>query len=489
MRVLAVAILLVALTGFDHVVHDGKLGVTGAASIPCSDCHVLDKKGRLRGKPGHAACFGACHGEAPAKSKVLSYTEDQAKVCTACHATTTKVGYPPYTLDPDFGLTLSHAAHDRTVTCRTCHDAAGGKAGGTSHDRCTSCHLAPAVGAAQRGPDGSSSGVGGTTIPSMTSCASCHAPAWGPARSAELVTGPFALAGFSHAGHAKKAPGAACKSCHGAVAAATAADLPAPTMSDCSSAGCHDGAKAFATTEACTRCHTAAPTTSYELVRPDRRYSHEKHRSRLPDPACATCHGLDRRGEASSPGHRACSDAACHQADFAATAPVTCGACHVAIEPWRPLRADALPPPDTEFGATMPHRRHAERGLTCTGCHSVSVAQRELRPPRGHVGCRGDGCHAKGAATPSPALDDCGSCHRPGVVDARIQERLAAAWSVRARFVHAPHAASTCESCHDTVWTVDNLPAAPAKATCNGCHDGTTSFKMTGHGCARCHGS
>ena len=29
---------------------------------------------------------------------------------------------------------------------------------------------------------------------------------------------------------------------------------------------------------------------------------------------------------------------------------------------------------------------------------------------------------------------------------------------------------------------------APAKQTCVGCHDGARAFKITGHGCARCHG-
>jgi c(7)-type cytochrome triheme protein len=481
MRVLVVAVVMALAAiasaaperaiGFDHVVHDGQVTVTGAAAIPCSDCHALGKNGRLRGRPGHAACFGACHGAAPTKK--TPRTGDREKVCAACHAEkSSKVAYPPYALDPDFGLALSHAAHDQTVPCRTCHDANGAPAGGTSHGRCTACHLAPRT----------------SSIPAMTSCSSCHAPAWGPARSAELITGPLALPGFSHARHAKKAPGAACKQCHAQVAAAAAADLPGPTTADCATSGCHDGGKAFATTEACTRCHTGAPTTSYQLVRPDRRFSHEKHRARLPDATCASCHALDRRGEATAPAHRACSDAACHGADFASTTPLTCGACHVAIEPWRALRADALPPGETEFGAAMPHRRHTGRGLACTGCHGQASAQRELRPPRGHASCRGDGCHAAGAAAPAPPLDDCGGCHRAGIVDARIQERLAADWSVRARFTHAPHAAD-CESCHAAVWQTDALPSPPAKATCAGCHDGSAAFKMTGHGCARCHGN
>jgi hypothetical protein len=29
----------------------------------------------------------------------------------------------------------------------------------------------------------------------------------------------------------------------------------------------------------------------------------------------------------------------------------------------------------------------------------------------------------------------------------------------------------------------------PEKAACATCHDGKAAFKMTGHGCARCHGT
>ena len=450
--------------GFAHVRHDGKVTVTGAPSIPCADCHRIDKKGRLRGRPGHAACFGACHGAAPRAQDAPT-----GELCIACHAPgAAKVAYPPYTLDPDFGLAISHASHD-AAGCATCHDAEGRPAGGKGHDRCARCHLAPKGDA-----------------PSFDACTTCHAPAWGPARSPELLGGTFALTGFSHRGHAR-ASKASCKACHGAIAADADADLPAPRTEDCATAGCHDGRAAFATTVACTQCHLREPTGTYELARPTERYSHDRHRPRLAaDVTCAACHRLDGRGEAVAPDHGAC--AGCHAADFVSTAPVTCGACHVAIEPWRELRADALPRPETEFGAEMPHRRHADRGLGCAGCHSLADARRDRRPPRGHASCTGAGCHAAGAATPAPALDDCAGCHRAGAVAARIQERLDARWSVRARFPHDAHDA-TCETCHAEVWTVDGPPPAPAKSTCAPCHDGGAAFKMTGHGCARCHGS
>ena len=45
--------------------HERNVDVSGAEPIACTRCHV-DKAGRLVGRPGHAACFGACHGAAPA---------------------------------------------------------------------------------------------------------------------------------------------------------------------------------------------------------------------------------------------------------------------------------------------------------------------------------------------------------------------------------------------------------------------------------------
>jgi len=480
---------LTTAAGFDHVRHDGKLQVAGGTALGCDGCHGIDGKGRLRGAPGHAQCFGACHGRAPRKRggrRAYAVPAAQAMICTACHAPsalaaltagkrtrTLRPAYPPYRLDPDFGLALSHARHSgASIGCTTCHDAAGRPAGGRGHDRCSKCHLTPRA----------------STTPAMTACTTCHAAASGPARSPELIAGPLGLgASFSHAGHAKRARAATCVSCHRTITVADGHDLPAPRTDDCRAGGCHDGAAAFATTEACTRCHRAAPTATYEVVRPDPRFSHDRHRARLPDAPCARCHALDRRGNATPPGHASCAALGCHREDFATTTPHICGACHVAVEPWRALRADALPVPETELGAVMSHRAHAQRGLLCTACHSLADARRELRPPRGHAACTGSACHRAGAATPAPALERCDGCHRLGSVATRIAERTGARWSVRARFTHTAHA-TPCESCHAGVWEVGGPPPPPKKPVCAPCHDGKSAFKMTGHGCRRCHG-
>ncbi|MCB9570983.1 MAG: hypothetical protein H6709_02735 [Kofleriaceae bacterium] len=326
----------------------------------------------------------------------------------------------------------------------------------------------------------------------MTACTSCHQAAYGPARGPTMVAGAFELgAGFGHADHAARIA-APCKACHGAVATTAGGDVPAPTTADCGAGGCHDGVAAFATTVACNRCHVAAPTVSYKLDITITPYSHERHRAILPDGACGGCHDLDARGEAPAPGHLACADAGCHRDDFARTAPVTCGACHVSIEPWRPLRADALPRPETEFGSTMPHHRHADLALTCAACHQLAAGTRDRRPPRGHVSCTGDACHRVGAG-PTPRLDACSDCHRsawspPASATAGGRRGRCARASSTRRTPPRPAAPLACERCHAAVWDSDGPPAPPTKDACRGCHDGGVAFKLTGHACARCHG-
>lgn len=473
--------------GFDHVAHDGKVTVSGLPSIECATCHPLDRKGAPKAAPTHATCYGACHGAAPevarlarkqgGKLAATAIDEAAAKLCVNCHAPAdlgalvagTAAKLPAYAGgygEPDYGIAISHAGHDGETSCTTCHGATGGRAAGKPHARCATCHLAADA-----------------ALP-LATCTGCHTLA-GEARP-ELDHGPLAVT-FTHAGHAAKAK-ADCRACHAKVAAATDAVLGAIGPADCRGGGCHDGGGAvFATTEACTRCHGEAPDVTYPLDRPHTRFSHARHRTRLADTTCTTCHAVDANGEAPPPPHRACADAACHQTDFQVQAPETCGACHGAIEPWRKLHADALPRIETEFGAAMPHARHADLAPTCAGCHSLDNGRRQRRPPRGHASCTGAGCHVA-AGGPAPQLTSCATCHQPGLVSEQVHDRTTAEWSVRARFDHDAHTAE-CTTCHDQVSRTDALPAPPTKARCAQCHDGATAFKMTGHACAKCHGS
>lgn len=460
-------------TGFEHNLHDRDLVVGGAQSLPCTRCHAI-KAGALVGKPGHDACFGACHGAPPRRG---DRPGERLAICTSCHAEAVLVApsprafpvhYPPYLLEPNFAVTVGHHRH-REVACAQCH---GGK-NAAPHARCAGCH--DGTGATGRGP-------------AMTACTGCHMPATGRPLPPSIIHAEVNVSGaFLHGKHAaRSADGARCTTCHRALLDTDDNVLPAPRAATCATARCHDGAAAFAITAACTRCHLAPSVPGFKVVRPVDRYSHATHSAvRLP---CAACHPLTRTGEVAVVGHAPC--ATCHADDFGLREPKTCGACHNGTEPWRALVADRGPPERTEFGATLDHEKHR---APCATCHALTTPGSQLRPPRGHRACTGKACHAV-ATGPAPRLSACEVCHRPGLALERSVARLGAPWSVRTRFDHASHAASirdralACEACHVDLRATDvtTLPTPP-KATCEPCHDGTVAFKVTGTTCTRCH--
>ncbi|MBA3454554.1 MAG: hypothetical protein H0T42_15805 [Deltaproteobacteria bacterium] len=477
--------------GFDHVIHNRDVLVSGAESIPCTSCHVT-RSGLLTGRPDHKACFGACHGAAPTrpkKSATAAIAPERMKVCTSCHAesvllapfTKAPVTYPPYT-PTDFALEAPHKKH-AAITCNQCHGYPGAGSEsrplhlgpkGVPHRRCTGCH--DGSGAAGRGP-------------AMTACEGCHSPGSGsprpPAFAAPINT---VSATFSHDKHARRGvAGAQCATCHAAILATDNSILPRPTMQTCGTRGCHDGKPAFAITTACTKCHTKQPP-AFEVERPAERFSHLRAEHAGPNLPCATCHPLDKSGEVLVSGHAPC--VACHADDFSERKPKKCGACHTATEPWRKLVADRLPRDDTEFGASLDHTKHPG---ACSSCHSLQTRSAQLRPPRGHRACTTAGCHAISSG-PAPRIGSCEGCHALGSAANREALRIAPHWSVRTTFDHAPHLTAkdgtsvACGSCHLDLSsaTVATL-AAPPKKTCAPCHDGTIAFKLTGTTCTRCH--
>jgi c(7)-type cytochrome triheme protein len=472
-------------TGFDHTFHDRNLIVKNIGSLPCARCHV-EQKGKLVGKPGHSACFGACHGApptAPARGGKLQFG-DRAKVCMNCHAEATQavpypgrltVSYPPYGTDPDFNISFGHKQHG-AVACTQCHDMrAGAKPARATHSRCAGCH------------DGTSQPGRG---PAMSKCGGCHPQAIGKPQPPELASvRDTVTATFSHAAHAaRNAAGKDCLQCHKAIQATDDTELPRPTTQTCAVGACHDGKAAFATTASCTRCHDKVPDR-FEVERPTSRFLHVGfHADVVAKRPCGACHPLGPRGDTLVASHSACVE--CHASDFASRKPVICGACHNATEPWRPLVADRGPADTTEFGATLDHAKHTQ---DCARCHTLRTQSAQLRPPRGHAACTGAGCHVADKG-PAPTLATCDGCHHAGLATARQASRLHAPWSVRAAFNHATHAASdgkpvACTSCHTMLGGPDlvALPT-PAKSTCAPCHDaGKVAFKLTGTTCGRCH--
>ncbi|MDB4958040.1 MAG: hypothetical protein JWO36_5609 [Myxococcales bacterium] len=473
-----------AANGFDHYLHDRDLFAGGKDPVPCGSCHV-ERAGRLVGKPDHASCFGACHGPQPtAPARGAKIREpDRVKICTSCHAASAlvapytgklSVGYPPYTIDPDFGLAIGHKQH-HDVPCVQCHaDLSQPAAHKIAHARCAGCH------------DGTP-GHG----PSMAKCAGCHPAASGSPLPPQLrAVHNTVTATFSHAKHAgRSAAGKDCATCHAAISKSDDTQLPRPTATDCATSGCHDGAKAFATTAACTRCHAQPPADKFDVERPTERFVHGGSHEQVMKQPCVRCHPVSSQREVLVGGHASCTGSTCHDADFGNRKPRICGACHNATEPWRQLVADRPPPEVTEFGATIDHSKHPG---ACTTCHKLRTTSAELRTPRGHAACASAGCHAV-TGGPVPQLASCTACHERGLTVARTAKRTAAPWSVRTNFKHEPHRTSgelACIGCHIDLTAARVLDlAAPPKLACAPCHDGKTSFKLTGTQCARCHGS
>ena len=470
--------------GFDHIAHQGRVEARAVEPPGCARCHAIDRSGRLSGAPGHASCFGDCHGKPPARPHRMD--DARRAVCVACHRPAlidrlarggggpVRSSFPPYGPDGEFALSISHAAHASVGGgCRACHAAprepeqAARPAAGRGHARCAACHA---------------KGAGRIA---MTACGSCHTPAIGPTRAPHSEPGAFPVGRrFSHRKHAAR--GATCAACHAGAAAATGDLVPTPRKAAC--AGCHDGARAFSMVEpACRRCHAAPEREDPAAERPRRaRFSHASHASS----DCRTCHELDARGAAGpiGRGHRPCSDARCHASDFAARAPVTCTVCHARAEPWRDLHIDPQPAEATELAVSFPHRAHR---AACASCHPARPSGR-FGPVGGHAACGGSACHAPGGSR--PPLSDCAGCHQGGGDRRSPRERR---WSVREQFTHRKHLAEpsdprravACGECHTSVAGASGLAdlRPPGKATCARCHDGGAAFKLTGHSCNRCH--
>jgi hypothetical protein len=449
-------VLAIVATGFDHAKHQ----TATKDALTCTSCHAIAKSGTLGAKPGHAQCFGKCHGPAPTlppKGKKLVATP----LCTSCHtqhaldAGTDRAAFrvmPPSRAD--FALQTGHETH-AAVTCEKCH----AQTKPAPHVRCAGCH----DGGAKKGPP-------------MTLCTGCHQaadPTLEPAASIPVRSA------FSHAKHASRGAAGKCSTCHATNTDAIA--LPHPSTATCAADGCHDGRTAFSTTQTCTKCHQDVPPIRVHLERPDAPFSHDKHLAYIAFLPCVSCHALSRSGEVGLADHAAC--APCHEDDFALRKPTTCGACHDATEPWRKLIPDRPSLASTDFGASLDHTKHT---TACTSCHSLTTSTTQLRPPRGHSACSGAKCHAT-TGGPEPSLASCDGCHELGIAKRRQTQRLAAEWSVRKLFGHAKHP-QACTSCHVDMSGRDLMSlATPPKPTCATCHDGQTSFKLTGTGCARCH--
>ncbi len=487
--------------GFAHHRHTMALMMSWMGPIDCRDCHTLDRSGRLRGRPGHDACFGRCHGPPP-KVAVAKQPRDPARqrLCVACHRDggASKRAELALEVTRDYRLHMPHAVHvapSGPRGCTMCHRSPG--TGGTGpgfdgHVRCISCH-------SNHGE--TASDADDAAFPaafSIRRCTGCHiSPRLGaetPPPRPQLERERYAVR-YDHRAHGRRGAGP-CEECHEAIAGQDGARLPAPKKQACvvchregsAESGSAEG-RAFAMWSAdCRRCHLPIAATGLE-PRPQRGpgYDHGAHLVRGQTGPCTDCHAfLPRAQPDDSPAlghdvgpfmgppsaeHGQCASAECHRDDFASRTPAICGACHLGTEPWLRLYYEPPVSLDPEFGVQFSHRAHQGLKLvpqrhtgaesttinaSCTRCHGAQAGRREMAIRDSHGSCSGDNCHRVEAhvavrrgprassqpappTPPAPNLNACDGCHVRGLLRDRIRTRTALPWSTRSRFRHEPH--------------------------------------------------
>ena len=462
------------IVGFDHQEHEVSLRKAHARGSSCSDCHK-QRGGLLIGRPDHKSCFSNCHKPVAATRKPLKRSRSRRRVCTSCHTVipgevgNSRVPYPPYVVHPDYRIVFSHSAHSPAkpsgTQCGTCHNPSSSDKRNIPHARCIGCHRTPKAPA----------------IPTMQQCGACHvARNTGPTRP--YLSPSTSTIEFSHSAHsARDAHG--CVDCHAPITRAADLALPRPRSADCEP--CHNGKRAFSTlSEHCTRCHKPPDKLRPVMRTPVVGFNHRTHATAKL--TCTSCH--DSKAALPTMKHAACSSAGCHRAEFSAQRPRICATCHVGTEPWRPLHRDSMPGRRSQFSSVFSHRQHAStiRSASCALCHNMDDASR----PRlaGHTTCSSAACHGSGRIKPNDLA--CADCHRLQPTQAPDRKP----WSVRSRFSHQLHQHAVkgkpplpCSRCHART-TASTWLLSPSKAACVPCHDGAAAFKMTGHGCIRCHG-
>ena len=494
--------------GFSHIAHDTRAEAAGIRLLKCVDCHRLATTGRVASGLSHNACFGECHGAPPptrsaaARLQAKPYTIDAKTrvVCETCHGKTDlaklasgtrspiRAAVPTAPVNRDFSLFLSHAKHSAAgVDCTACHDSnTPSRPSRSGHNRCAKCHRAPTA-------------KGGVTL---STCDRCHVPAVGPRKHPTRDPGAFSVQQtFSHKSHRRYGE-KTCLPCHQGAAASESDWIATPKKKQCDS--CHDGKRAFSMTGGtCRSCHQKpVESSARELARqPQIAFPHQVPAHRSAPVECATCHQISgTRRPRLTADHGTCGSEGCHKAAFSSGPSSICAVCHVSAEPWVKAHLDTRSLPQTDFGALFSHRNHLSAttgspriSATCESCHVPSLSSKHPQLPADHSACGGSTCHDSGA---SPPLKTCSGCHGLGRAQTRLKQRSARPWTVSAAFSHALHApangdpkGSQCSSCHllEQDAQSKNDLVVPGKRSCLSCHNGVKAFKVTGHGCARCH--
>ena len=228
----------------------------------------------------------------------------------------------------------------------------------------------------------------------------------------------------------------------------------------------------------CHSCHEQSPIESMQLVvefalnQPTRVTKH----AGISDEACMSCHadGKSRWFQI--------AETAGHKVHFEEEG-VSCVKCHsTSIHRFAPSRTEGCKVCHTE--EKIKTTAMAER--YCLDCHQFLREDSPLRPTR--QTCLD--CHLKQAQTKvhwpanAPMQFQCSQCHKPHVSESPVANCLACHQDVPKEGLHqkAPHAAATCQTCHQPhEWKLEK------RASCQTCHANKVNHNP-GILCSNCHG-
>jgi hypothetical protein len=387
------------------------------ADVACEDCH---KDARF--VPTEAEQCIDCHDDPHGR-------QFASRTCEDCHTVEQKKFAIPNFDHSIWPLTGAHG----DVTCKSCHGSGErAKYRPLDHERCESCH--EDVHEGQFAP---------------RDCDACHSSDVGGFDEGAI---DHDETGFPLRGEHEDV---GCDDCHGEGPAATFADLPFGSCSDC-----HDDAHTGRfEPETCENCHTDG---TWETDDFDHRLTDYELTGAHADASCEECHGEGEERQIVGLAFATCLD--CHGEDDpheGNLAAETCIDCHDTGD-WKEVRFDhSIWPLEGEHG-----------DVVCSDCHEDAAYR---NAPTDCIDCHE-------ADTPKEHYEgDCATCHKPqGWANATFGDLGHDATGFPLK---GAHGGLWCSECH-----AGKEPKAAAGPECVSCHGADDPHRnQLGDQCEDCH--
>jgi c(7)-type cytochrome triheme protein len=312
----------------------------------------------------------------------------------------------------------------------------------------------------------------------------------------------YYLSTFGHKDHLQTGT-KKCAQCHTVLLRAipgSTKELTRVSHDRCGTANCH-GQKIKPLMASCEGCHTEKGTlavpklasSTENIYRTRKLFSHLPHAKKSPKDDCTTCHAniaAERGQQVPLPAMPACET--CHNGQPVFSGLGTdCAKCHAGTVT---LTAQTAERP------RYTHARHEQLGVegNCASCHGSRPNGQLTVPGKNHQPCSGEACHAKEFRAAKSQL--CFSCHRsnepfkpnpPRTTFALPAGAVSEFWVGFSHKTHAERGAGgECATCHfgQAGKIVPPPPAgilAPSHVACAKCHEKEAKPLMVA--CGECH--